>query len=425
MRFTVVATLGALCALVSACEGLALYNLDAALIDGEFPPGDDLVSDTAVDGITDPQDDPETDTDAETDPETDTETDSETDSETDTDTTPPMGDIDLDQLAPEHGTNAGGELITISGSTFTANSRVFFGGVEGTVQSWTNNAIAVQTPPNSVGWVDVRVEDQGAEDTLAAAYRYWTDATGQTALFGSVSWYQSIGNYWSAGGFAYGNADSYMSAPANISEYWELFVPTLDSCSSTYNPGIVPEVTNLTNMHYTEAGSPTHTMNPIQAIPGYYLGNVPSGQFDENASYGFSSPGNSDWPAFDLDDVVSTSSAVTMTTPNLTGNFAPNIRQDSFVLEWNAGSGDYMLATLLRYGNPVAGQLVIDEIMFCAMRDDGYFEVPSSVWQGWSIDNQMDVEVGRVYAEQGTMPHNNGGTALVGVYWVVGAGFQR
>ena len=31
MRFTVVATLGCLCALVSACEGLALYNLDAAL----------------------------------------------------------------------------------------------------------------------------------------------------------------------------------------------------------------------------------------------------------------------------------------------------------------------------------------------------------------------------------------------------------
>ena len=418
MRIIPVAMFGGLIGVLTGCEGLELKNLDASILDDLENSTTDLATDEIPgDGDVDPGDD------AQDDP-TDDETDEPTDETDDTDSPVQIGDILLEQLAPEHGSTTGSSAVTISGSTFSANTRVFFGNAEGTVQSWTNNALIVATPPNSAGWVDVRVEDQGSEDTLTDAYRYWQDGSGQTALFGSVSWYQSIGNYWS-NDFEYGIADAYISDPVNVSEYWELFVPSLDSCSSTYDPGIGPTVTNLPTLSYTENGSPEHTMNPVQAIPGYYVGPVPVGGYDSNSMYGFSSPGNANWPAFDLANVAATTAEVTMTSPNLYGNFVPNIQQNNFVLEWSGGGGDYMLATLLRYGPATASTGVYEEVMFCAMRDDGYFQVPSSVWTGWSNNQQIDIEVGRVYAESGTLPYNNAGTALAGIYWVVGAGFQK
>jgi len=63
--------------------------------------------------------------------------------------------------SPGSGSNAGGDVVTVSGTGFTVSTglRVLFGGVDGIVNLGASNAtsISVTTPPHAVGPVDVAV----------------------------------------------------------------------------------------------------------------------------------------------------------------------------------------------------------------------------------------------------------------------------
>ena len=66
-----------------------------------------------------------------------------------------------------------------------------------------------------------------------------------------------------------------------------------------------------------------------------------------------------------------------------------------------------------------------EEVVSCAVEDDGEFEVPSSAFSRWGNLRPMIVYVGRATISTGTVPFNGAESQVAGIYWVVGQAETR
>ncbi|HCH66333.1 MAG TPA: hypothetical protein DFR83_26250, partial [Deltaproteobacteria bacterium] len=89
-------------------------------------------------------------------------------------------DVDLSEGLVDlpYGSDAGGSVVTISGTDMTEVDRVWFGDVPATLLSSTETILTVETPANDVGTVDVRLAAGVTELELPAAFTYWPDRSG-------------------------------------------------------------------------------------------------------------------------------------------------------------------------------------------------------------------------------------------------------
>jgi len=101
--------------------------------------------------------------------------------ETSAEATTAWPDVDLEGggLQPAHGSDAGGSRVTLTGDQMDAVTQVTFGGADATIVSATEDTLVVETPPGDVGAVDVTLEAGVTTVSLAEAFTYWPDATGQ------------------------------------------------------------------------------------------------------------------------------------------------------------------------------------------------------------------------------------------------------
>lgn len=86
---------------------------------------------------------------------------------------PPPPPPALAGLSPAEGPDAGGTLVTLAGSAFSAGLSVDFGGAPALVGAVTATSVQVQAPAHLAGTVDVTVTNpDGQASTLPAAYAY-------------------------------------------------------------------------------------------------------------------------------------------------------------------------------------------------------------------------------------------------------------
>ncbi|HJN74436.1 MAG TPA: IPT/TIG domain-containing protein [Myxococcota bacterium] len=90
----------------------------------------------------------------------------------------PEPDVGLSDIEPPHGTSAGGTQVTINGESLELVDRVTFDGVDSTILLTAETAVIVETPPGTVGAVDVVVHDRGTEATYEEGFTYYEDASG-------------------------------------------------------------------------------------------------------------------------------------------------------------------------------------------------------------------------------------------------------
>lgn len=83
----------------------------------------------------------------------------------------------VDSLNPDRGGTAGGTGVSLRGSGFAANVEVRFGGVLGTVTGVSDTEIAVTTPPQAAGQVEVRVTNPSTSLSSVAETPFTYDDT--------------------------------------------------------------------------------------------------------------------------------------------------------------------------------------------------------------------------------------------------------
>ena len=105
--------------------------------------------------------------DADVDVDIDTDTDADADTDTDTDTDVPGGDIEIDSIEPDYGSNGGGTIVELRGGPFNQSTEVKFGNATASVVQVNQNTIRVETAVSSQeGTVDVSVTNENASGSL-------------------------------------------------------------------------------------------------------------------------------------------------------------------------------------------------------------------------------------------------------------------
>jgi len=75
-------------------------------------------------------------------------------------------------ISTSTGPTAGGQILTIEGTSLSAAAHVTFGGVETNIVANDPSSITVRTPPHTAGTVDIAVTTGGGTSRLRGAYTY-------------------------------------------------------------------------------------------------------------------------------------------------------------------------------------------------------------------------------------------------------------
>ena len=374
----------------------------------------------AADADTDTDSDGDSDADADSDGDGDG--DGDTDSDTDADIT-----VKVDGITPAYGTTAGGTDVLIEGQ-FLNDVSVRFGGVEADILSVDESAgeVRVRTPEQAgEGAVAVVVASGSDTKTVDDGFVYYEDGTGQVGIIGELGWTDVVGGYWGGTPVDYGSSWFFLSGPTDF-DWGDFYASSTDLCESEYVwPGTVDSYYDpgRGSTATFESGSKAvnYTWNDTDVV--FESGDLAAANTSFGGSYDLTAfaPTNA-LPSFVISDVTTLPDAFTINAPPITGTLVPYI-SSAFTLAWTGGTaGDGIAVTM--YIRNAAGT-AIDEMVTCHLRDDGGFNVPSSVWSRWAVDRQLDIFVARYVVGSGTVPFNNSDSQVMGEYVVYGAGFTR
>lgn len=361
--------------------------------------------------------DSDSDSDADGDADGDSDSDSDGDSDADAD-----GDVSITSIEPEYGTTAGGTEVTIHGTGFTTNTTVRFGGNEANNISVEATEIIVTTPSAvSEGKVGVSVESSSNQDALNDSFSYFADQTGMVGIAGTFSSYKTVGGYWT-------NEESWQASVTTVVpvawEYWEWFASKMDECKpgtwvSPAEVYIAAEAGTTPTMTVTSSSGKDISLTWDDTYLSWVNDSMSKNQW--GTSWDLQPIALSGLPEFGVSNLALAGSTFNVTTPNVSGTNPPQITRSQNV-QWTGSGGDYVIIQFLRLNSAATA---IDESVMCVAKDDGAFPVTSSAWSSWPTGRQVNVYVGRVYTGTGTIPYNNAASGVVGITWIVGAGFSE
>ena len=376
----------------------------------------DADTDTDGDAITDADEDTDTDTDADTDADEDT----DTDRDADTDTDAPLA-LELDALAPAHGTDAGGLQVTLQGS-FPEGTTVRMDGRDATIVSNTGSRVVVSTPVGmSLGLVDVEVFSEDQTDRLNESFRVWEDGTGLAGAVGALYWTEQVGSYWSSStNVSFGSASFVLVDPVDF-QYQDLFSPTMDSCRpGSYSWGgtldrVDPE---LVSVAFSAPGAVSLALDWDSEAEGFYNDDIGSADWVPSTTFALEVPSGDVLPEGVVPDVVRSGTVPVVTAPAIGGTDAPSIEEDP-VFEWTPTGADWIQIQISVWNATGSGY---QESMYCVVEDDGYYRADSGQLSAWPRNRQVDIFFYSVVESAGILPWNNAESRLVGASGVYGAG---
>jgi hypothetical protein len=331
--------------------------------------------------------------------------------------------FDVLSLEPDNGTTAGGTEVRIVVDVLPGGSvpQVTFGGVPAVVTGVEGSVIDVLSPAGvQTGWADIEISVDAGSGRAPGSFYVWQDGAGLAGAVGGLLWVEVVGDYWADGVESYGFGWVGLTDPVDFA-YRQLYTSSAgnDLCGPEEEfAGGVSYLDLGADLIVLDAGLSQIRMGPDPSDDSYELGleqgDVSWGDVYELLPFG----GAREWSSFsDAVPLVATPSQLDLREPQLDGSSPPTVRAD-IDLEWVPGGGSYILALLSRVHNDVT----VDEIA-CVAVDDGAFRVPSSVWSDWSSGDVIYFTIGRVQELDTTLPHNQSGSAVAGVYFVHGAAY--
>jgi len=328
-------------------------------------------------------------------------------------------ELAIDSVTPAYGSNAGGDLITITGGPFDASAVVEISATEAVVSSVTETELVVVTPAvPRTGLATITVDTDAGSGRLSNAFRYWEDASGLYGMIGVIEHSSYTGGYWDGGtpDDIY-DASVYFSDPT-ATRWYELMVPVLDTCrSETWSSSAAVTVFDpgLTSIDLRPTSGSTISL----PYDGLGFSDEPT-SLTKGARYDLVAPVGGSLPTEDVSAVVQLpSSPPTVSTPALSDSYPPDIGQyQSF--RWTSGGADWVIITMI-LDNGVTSDGY--EVVRCAVTDDGSFNFDGSQFALWSTGSVAIVSVGFVYDQSATiLPWNRGTSSIAGIVSVVGGG---
>ncbi len=367
--------------------------------------------------------DSETDADSDADGDADSDADGDADSDTDSD----ADGLSVNSVTPAYGTTAGNAQVVIAGGPFDDTVSVRFGGSAATIDSVTASQIHVHTPSASAeGAVDVQVSTSAGSGTLTSGFYYLEDGAGKTGVLGAHSWYHYVGTYWgSPPPTDFGFSDFTFIVPETVDYGKYFYAASLDTCSANYSysgPDVYIYDFGLTSAGLSAPDGSTITLPWDNTAGLFLLDSISNAQFQQAGSYDLQTVTSSSFPSFAMSNILRTPSSFSVSSPAITGSSVPNLPQAGINFTWTGTGGDYILIEIGMFNSGGTGY---QTDVTCAVRDDGSFTVPSSVWTSWPVNRQLDILVGRATKGTGTVPYNNADSGYVGIYWLYGAAFTR
>lgn len=365
----------------------------------------------------------------------DADTDADSDSDADADTDADLERLQITGVQPASGSNAGGYQVTISGGPFDGSaSAVFVGDTESvtaTVVSVADDSLVVEVPATAnIGEAAVRVVTDTHAGNRPSSFTFFEDGAGRYGVVGGIEVFHQVGTYWSTA--AHDTADAFMFFVApQAAGYAEMyFAPSRSgdgTCALDYGGGstwtdatyFLPGTPDLRIA--SGAGAPLAIDQSTDAqYPWFYGSTLRPDAVTLGADWNLVLVnGDGDLPRFHVDGIAHTPDAFVLTSPDMTGDVPPSVRK-AIQLNWIPGTepNRYVVATLYRYD--VDTQAVADTVT-CAMRDDGQFTVPGTLWTDWVEGAQISIIVGRVVETDATLSYNNARSGMVGATFVYGA----
>lgn len=358
--------------------------------------------------------------------ESDADTDSDTDADTDIDIDPDLADLDITSISPPYGTTAGGSSVVIQGGPFDSSALVYFGEEVAGVSNISGSSITAITPSVSAeGTRNVSVVTDTHGGKLKDAFDYYEDGTGLAGAIGAVFWYDYVGNYWKSTGGTSGYAEMTFTVPIDF-HYWEFYVPAMDTCQPydggyAYSGELYIYDLDVSALTITPSSGSATSMAWDESTLFFATDPIAANQYTKNAWYDLQVPGSGPLADMAVEDILRTSSDVTITQPAIQGNNPPNItRNQSF--RWTAGFADWIVIYMLMIDDSNTG---IEQGIVCVVSDDGAFDVSTGEWSSWTPGRQVNILFTPVREETTILPHNNSESRVAGMYQMVGAGFSQ
>jgi len=240
----------------------------------------------------------------------------------------------ISSLGTSTGTTAGGTQVTITGTSFTGTTAVYFGGVAGTnMLVMGSTTINITSPPEAAGTVDMTVVTPSGTSTIVSADHFtYTNATvpsitsntgGSTVLIGGTVGV-SGSHFTGATGVLVGGVPAAFSvgsdtslsltAPAIGAGSYDITVASYSGTSAlvsgdrlTYSTGSAASITSLgTSSGSSDGGtSVTITGTTFTGVAGVYFGGVPAASYTVNSSTSITAT-SPPMPASTVDVVVAT-----------------------------------------------------------------------------------------------------------------------
>ena len=310
----------------------------------------------------------------------------------------PAGSHAISTITPNFGPPSGGTSVTINGSGFTLESRVFFGNAELSATYLDTNTLVVTSPNAGVeATVDVRVRTDTQEALVPDGFAFTNSApdtdtgtTSGTGLTGGLVEFQRI-QY--ACPSCVGKPDFEVTASAAfhqpVAGSWsDSFVP-MGQC--LVNPGGSAPVTATIDagewayLEFASTAMALHRSNGSLG-PKYTASNLTVNDYVSNGAYDVSVSGGSGLGAFEVVSAFRTAEGFDSVQPqellytNEASAFSAVLSSSGTALSWSpSGSGTGFVVAIEAYdyysGNPLG------RILVCHGPDNGYLSVPGSAMQ--------------------------------------------
>lgn len=335
--------------------------------------------------------------------------------------------LDLEALDVTDGPTSGDTQVRITLSPVDESLEVRFGDEIAPIVGTGVDYADVLTPSAAdPGEVDVFASTDTHEGALAEAFRYWeSGAGGRTGTFGRFERIESVGTYaWpgQAGGAQPGPVTALfvgLTQPSD-SDLWAPWADTLDSCAASPDgPDLRPYGTSLNTLTFRRPGA---TAIVLRVNTGdadrdsFGTTEALARSWAAGATFDLEADGNTEVPAFLLEDAIETPQAFAVTRPNLNTNTQYPRIGDGFDLAWTGSPAAFVALELERLSPDGA----VLSTVTCAAQDDGSFTVPAGTLSDASSGDVVRVRVGRAVQATGLLPYNDARTGILGIFWVQG-----